>query len=233
MPQPWTGGLSEIRRSVLLVEDEPLLRDLLASVLETRGYEVATAGSVPDAVRAFRVADPDGVVMDVDLGPGPNGFDLAEAFLEQRPDLAVLFLTHLPDPRFAGRSGDALPAGVGYLRKSALRNADEVARALDAVLRGTVSAAIRHDRDPNRPMASLTRRQIELLRLVAQGYTNAQIAQQRGITLQAVENTVTRAFAKLGLDDEASANHRVVAVRRFIHSAGEPLPGLDPGSADE
>ena len=233
MPQPWTGDLSAIRRSVLLVEDEPLLRDLVASALEQRGYEVTTAGSVPDAVRAFRVADPDGVVMDVDLGPGPNGFDLAESFIEQRPDLAVLFLTHLPDPRFAGRPVDGLPPGVAYLRKSALHNADEVARALDAVLRGAVGASLRHDRDPGRPFASLTRRQVEFLRLVAQGYTNAQIATQRGITLQAVENTITRAFAKLGLEDDPSGNHRVLAVRRFIHWAGDPLPAVVSGPVEE
>ena len=108
-----------------------------------------------------------------------------------------------------------------------------MARALDAVLRGAVGASQRHDRDPGRPFASLTRRQVEFLRLVAQGYTNAQIATQRGITLQAVENTITRAFAKLGLEDGPSGNHRVLAVRRFVHWAGDPLPAAVWGAVQE
>ena len=59
-------------RSVLVVEDDSLLRELLASALESKGYEVHSAGNVTDAKRIFRDIDPDGVVLDVDLGPGPN-----------------------------------------------------------------------------------------------------------------------------------------------------------------
>ena len=218
------------QRSVLVVEDEPLLRDLVRMALEARGFAVTTAGSVPEAVQVVDAADPDGIVMDVDLGPGPNGFDLAEALMEDRPGIAVLFLTNLPDARFAGRALDAVPRGVAYLRKTAVHNVGEIADALDAVMRGEVDAGMRHDHDPDRPLSALTRRQIEYLRLIALGYTNSQIATLRGVSLKATENTVARAFAALGIDHDSAGNLRIAAARRFIHDAGEPMA---PADADD
>jgi DNA-binding response OmpR family regulator len=62
-------------RLVLVVEDDDLLRELIATALEVRGYAVQTAASISEAKRIFHATDPDGLVLDVDLGPGPNGFD--------------------------------------------------------------------------------------------------------------------------------------------------------------
>lgn len=213
-----------LRRSVLVVEDEALLRDALGRALETHGFDVVTAASAPDARRVFRRIDPDAIVMDVDLGPGPNGFELAEALLELDTGVAVVFLTNLPDPRFAGRQSNDLPPGIAYLRKSAVSDLNLLARTLDGAMRQSVEAYMRHDLDPDRPLAGLTRGQIEVLRLVASGYSNAQIADERGITLRAAEKAVERAFDALGISDAQEGNPRVVAVRRFLESAGDPLP---------
>jgi DNA-binding NarL/FixJ family response regulator len=210
-------------RSVLVVEDEPLLRELIVSALEGRGFEVVAAGSASDGVRAFRALDPDGVVIDIDLGPGPNGFDLAERFLSAETGVAVVFLTDLPDPRFAGRAPGELPPGIAYLRKGAVHEIDVLVRTLDATMRGEVGEGMRHDRDPERPLASLTRHQVEALRLVALGRTNAQIAEQRGTTVKAVERVVARAFQAAGGDPELDGNLRVDAARRFIRTSGNPL----------
>lgn len=220
-PQP--EPVSGYRRLILVVEDEPLLRELIGNALERRGFEVVTAGSPSEARRAFRATDPDGVVMDVDLGPGPNGFDLAQTFLAGSPGVGIVFLTNLPDPRFAGRPGNDLPRGVAYLRKSGVHEIGRLADALDAVMRGAVDASMRHDRDPARPFATLTRRQIEVLRLVALGNTNAQIAEILGITTRSVGETVTRAFAALGMDGAPEGNLRVAAARRFVRVAGSPM----------
>lgn len=211
-------------RSVLVVEDEPLLRELVVRALEGQGFEVVAAGTPSDAMRVFRAVDPDAVVMDIDLGPGPNGFDLAEAFVDDDTGVAIVFLTNLPDPRFAGRTPGDLPAGVAYLRKGAVHNVDMLVHALDGALRGAVSRTMRHDRDPNRPLASLTRRQVEVLRLVALGHTNQQIAAALGITSKAVERTLARAFTALGLPDDREGNRRMHAARRFIDESGNPVP---------
>lgn len=217
------------RRSLLVVEDDRLLRELIVTALQARGFEVLAASTAVDAARMFRAADPDGVVMDIELGPGPNGFDLAEAFLTAETGVAIVFLTNLPDPRFAGRTAADLPPGIAYIRKGAVRDVDVLVRAVDGAMRGAVDRSMRHDRDPARPLASLTRTQVHVLRLVALGRTNQQIADAQGITVRAVERTLARAFTALGVECGLPANRRVEAARRFIDMTGTPvdLAGAD------
>lgn len=218
-----TGGNG---RSILVVEDEPLLRGLVANALRSRGYEVVTAANATEARQQFDAVDPDGIVMDVELGPGPSGFQLAEALLEDETGVAIVFLTNVPDPRFAGDEIE-LPAAVAYLNKRLVMDVDSLALALDAALRGTVADSMRHDKDPERPLADLTTRQIDVLRLIAMGKTNSQIAAIRGISLKAVESMVARVFQSLGIDEKSDGNSRVILAQQFVRSAGQPLT-LDP-----
>lgn len=215
-----------MRRSVLVVEDDALLRELLASALERFDFVVETAASSADARRAFERGDHDALVVDIELGAGPNGFDLADALLAKSPHTAVVFLTNLPDPRFADRDPTGLPAGVAYLRKSKLVDVDTLVAALDRALRGLSVGEFRHDQDPARPMASLTRKQISVLRLMSMGRSNAQIAQERGVSVKAVEDTISRACQALGVSS-SDGNSRVTAVRRFLEQTGSPSPAPD------
>lgn len=212
-------------RRVLLVEDDHLLRDLLARALEAHGFVVAPAVNAADAKRAYAAFDPDGAVIDVELGSGPTGFDLADVLRREHPYFPVVFLTNLPDPRFAERTSDDLPRGVAYLRKTALSNTQALLDALDHVMRGETATLPRDDRDPHRPLAGLTRKQVEVMRLVAEGRSNSQIAEIRGVTVKAVEDTVRRACATLGIDPEAEGNIRVAAARRFFALSGS-YPGV-------
>ena len=221
-------------RSLLVVEDEPLLRELLSRALEDRGFAVATAGTPSDARHAFLDSDPDGIIMDIDLGPGPNGFELADALLELKTGCVVVFLTNLPDPRFAGRRKGDLPTGIAYLNKRSVTDINLLIQTVESTLRGTVNASMRHDLDPDRPFAELTQSQAELLRLVALGKTNAQIAEARGTKERAVEAAVTRVFDALGIHEGPDANYRVVAARRFFRWAGSPLPfSSDDGASED
>lgn len=210
--------MAETARTVLVVEDDALLRDLIARALEGAAFVVETAASAADAKRAFGRLDPDAAVLDIELGPGPNGFDLAEVMREQSPHMAIVFLTNLPDPRFAARDPRGLPAGVAYLRKSQLSDVATLIETLDDTMRGSVVP--RHDLDPERPLAHLTRKQLEILRLIASGMTNGQIAAERGVTVKAVEDTVGRVCAALGLDASADLNLRVSAARRYLEITG-------------
>jgi DNA-binding NarL/FixJ family response regulator len=207
-------------RSVLIVEDDALLRDLLANAVEARGFVVDTAASAADAKRAFRRADPDAAIIDVELGPGPNGFDLAHIFRVRAPHLAIVFLTNVPDPRFVASESADLPSGIAYLRKSMLTDADSLITALDATLRGSSQGAIRQDLDADRPLADLTAKQIAVLRLIAEGRTNSQIAEIRGVTAKAIEDTVTRLGIALGIDSSIEGNVRVAVARKFLEAKG-------------
>jgi DNA-binding NarL/FixJ family response regulator len=209
-------------RSILIVEDEALLRELLAHTLEARGFLVTTAASAADAKRIFAQIDPDALVLDVDLGRGANGFDVAESIRLQAPHVGIVFLTNLPDQRFATVEPEKLPKGIAYLRKSALTNVDLLIDALDAVLRGQETDSYRQDRDANRPLGTLTRKQIQVLQLVAQGKTNSQIAQERGVSVKAIEDTIGRLCVALGIDSSEEGNVRVAAVRQLLNIRSVP-----------
>jgi len=210
-------------RGVLIVENDPMTRGLLADLLEKVGFDVSTAASASDARRVCRIADPDGLVLDVDLGPGPTGFDVADVLLAERPHLAIVFLTNLPDARFAGRDPASLPTGVAYLRKERLAETGALVEAIDAALRGVVDVEYRHDLDPARPLAGLSRTQISVLRLVALGLTNQQIADARGTSVRAVHSVIARALSAIGIQQSEEGSARVVAARSFILAAGIPL----------
>lgn len=218
----------EHERSVLVVEDDALLRELLAVALERHGFSVDTAASASDAKRSFSRGDHDALVLDINLGPGPNGFDLAEVLRQQAPHVAIVFLTNVPDPRFVGRAPEDVPKGVAYLRKSSLGDVDALIVALDSALRGSGIDGMRQDRDPDRPLASLTRKQIAVLSLVAAGKSNAQIAEDRGVSVKAIEDTISRAAQALGIDTQEEGNIRVAAARRFLAATGgaNPVSGL-------
>lgn len=208
------------KRTVLVVEDNALLRHLVASSLEQRDFAVEAVGTAAEAKRAFDLGDHDVLVLDIDLGPGPNGFDVAQALLAKAPHTAVVFLTNLPDSRFAERDARGLPTGFAYLRKTNLADVEPLVHALDAALRGANMGQFRHDRDPQRPLAALTTKQIAVLKLASQGMTNAQIAEERGVSPKAIEDTIRRACLALGLSAEREGNVRVAAVRRYLEVTG-------------
>ena len=207
-------------RYVLIVEDDALLRELLATALESWGYSVQTASNVADAKRLFKLSDPDGVILDIDLGPGPNGFDLAQIILATAPATAIVFLTHMPDSRFVEVDPDGLPSGIAYLRKSALSDLNLLAQALDVTMRGEVTNEFRHDKDKNRPFGNLTKKQIEVLRLISHGKSNAQIAKIRGTSVKAVEDAIRRACEAIGIDSSVDGNTRTAAVSKYLSVTG-------------
>lgn len=211
---PMGSAVAESKtRHVLLVEDEPLLRDLIAKSIEAQGFLVTTAANATDAKRAVKSVDPDAMVVDIELGPGPNGLDLAEVIAKQRPDIGIVFLTNLPDPRFGG-DGKAIAKNQAYIRKGAIESTGELLQALEAVLRDRVTKEYRHDLASNRPFSNLSQRQISTLKLVAEGKTNQQIADLRGTSTRAVESMLSRIFEALAIDPRSS-NPRVEATSKY------------------
>lgn len=213
--------MSSSGRRLLVVEDEPLTASLLAEVLESHGFEVQTAPDVLQARAAVRKFDPDVALIDISLGDGPTGWDLAHVLNEQRPDIALLFLTKHPDQRTAGPSGMDLPPGCGFLRKDRVRETGYLLESIESVLadRGD---AIRDDRDPTKPLAGLSAKQLQVLRLMAMGYTNPAIARSMNVALSSVERWVVGIFKVLDIETKGDVNPRVEAVRIFIASSSLP-----------
>jgi DNA-binding NarL/FixJ family response regulator len=199
------------KRSVVVVEDDNFVRSLVADSLEGSGFNVSTAATAADAKRLINAVDPDAVVLDIDLGPGPTGFDIADMLKAQASDVAILFLTSIPDPRFAGRDEKAVYKNAAYLNKHLLEDTSVLVNALEAVLTDRGVSDFRHHELDNRPLANLSRTQIQVLQLLAEGKTNQQIAEIRKRSLAATSSAVTRTLEAIGVDAEAEQNVRVAA----------------------
>jgi len=208
-------------RRLLVVEDEALTASLLAEALTAHGFAVQTAADVLEARRAVKDFDPDAALIDISLGVGPSGLDLAHALSKQRPDIALLILTKHADPRMSGDNAPAVPDNCGFLRKDKIRDTEYLLEQLESVL-GDAAADVRHDLVEPSPLSALTPRQLEVLRLMAMGYTNEFIAQYTQSSVSSVERWVMQIFRALGVNTNANVNPRVEAVRIFGMASGLP-----------
>ena len=209
-------------RKVLIVEDEPLLRSLIAASLEREGFLVSAVGSAADARRMVKDFDPDVALLDIELGDGPTGVDLALILRKQHPTIALVFLTHIPEPRVVGIDNKKIPKNAAYLNKERIADPGLVREAIEAALRDRVRANFRDDKKEH-PFIEVSRSQLAVLQMVALGMSNAEIAKERETSVRAVENLVKRAFIAAGIDPEAGGNPRVAAARQYIKVVGLPF----------
>ena len=210
-------------RSVLLVEDTTALRTLLASALESSGFKVTACASANDAIKAFTKADPDVLITDIDLGDRPNGVELATILRAQAPYLAVVFVTNYPSTKAFERTV-APPPRYALLQKDLMRSTSQLIDVVESALNDAVDSKVIIQDDPDHhPFLQLTSSQSEIVRLLAAGLTNAQIAEQRGSTLRAVERIVTRVFETLGVNDDPKHNPRVVVANLYTKTFGYPV----------
>lgn len=209
-------------RTVLVVEDEPFIRGLVADKLKSDGFKVEVAASAAEARKVAANKEIDIVVLDIDLGSGPSGLDLGIALSKIHPELALVFLTHVPEPRIFGIDIRSVPKNAAYLLKERLTDPNVLKDAIEAALRDDVSPDFRDDLKPSHPLVNVSKTQLEVLRMIAKGYSNQQIADARGTSLRAVENLVNRAIAAAGIDAKSKTSARVIAVREFIRVAGLP-----------
>lgn len=206
---------------VLLVEDETMVRSLIAELLTANGYRVITAGNASEARMVAAEFVPDVLVADIQLGGGPTGIDLAHALSQDQGLRGMVFLTNVPEPRLIGFDSKSIPKGSAYLNKSRLADTRVLVDAIEASRSGKVPLIYRDDHSIDPDIPELSRSQIDVLRLVAQGHSNLQIAEIRGTGQRAVENLLHRAYEVLGIDVETSnANMRVNAVLAYLETIG-------------
>lgn len=211
----------ESTRNLLIVEDEPMVAALLTDTLSSENFVIRNARSAEQAVSISEKFDPDIAILDINLGRGLSGIDLAFILSKQHPGIALLLLTQHPDLRTAGFEKKDLPPGCGFLRKQEVKTREDIINAIENLV-GPDNTKVRQDIDPTRPLANLTPTQIEILRMVSQGYTNQEIARQRNTSTRAVEGVLNAIFLNLGIDSSNGINQRVEAVRIFITNAGTP-----------
>lgn len=214
------GRVANYSRNLLIVEDEPLVAALLSEALGGEAFKIAVAHSAVEATKLAKKFDPDVALIDINLGHGASGVELAYVLDQKYPGIALLLLTKHPDLRTAGYSPSELPQGCGFLRKDLLEDSGSLIRAINQVVAS--KKKLRQDSDPTRPFRSLTDSQVELLRMISQGYTNTAIAKMRKISVRAVELSTKAIYQNLGIDTASDLNPRVEAARIFISIAGTP-----------
>lgn len=208
-------------QKLLIVEDNPFMRVLITDLLESEGFEVVAVESAANAVQAAASFDPDAAILDVELGIGPNGFDLARILRESAPELGLVFLTNIPEPKTIGVDNRSIPKDAAYLVKESVGDIELLLKAIKSSLRGRISPELRQDREAH-PLSNLSRSQLELLHMAALGLSNTEIAQRRGTTVRAVENLFKRAIESAGIEVGPGEHGRVLAVRKYIETVVLP-----------
>jgi len=197
------------QRRVLVVEDDALTRTLLDRACESLGYECRSVATATQARAAWQEGSFSIGLIDLDLGPGPTGIDLARVLHLDRPDARLIILTSYTDIRLVGNLPE-IPPDVTVTTKQSVESIDVLRDLLEGI-DGSTSP----DEDD-----SLSASQVELLRLVAAGQTNAQIARAMWLSLPGVEKALGRLAQRLNIVDASAHNRRVLLVQEFYRRTG-------------
>jgi DNA-binding NarL/FixJ family response regulator len=209
----------------VLAEDSVLLREGVARLLEDAGFEVVGQVDNPDdLLRRIGFSKPDVAIVDIRMPPThtDEGLQAAKAIRQRFPQVGVLVLSQYVEPGYAMELLSESSEGVGYLLKDRVSDVEEFAGAVRRVAQGgsaldpAVVAQLVGKKRADDPLAELTAREREVLGLMAEGRSNAGIAERLVVTERAVEKHVTSIFQKLGLPQAAEDHRRVLAVLTFL-----------------
>jgi len=212
---------------IVVADDALLVREGIQRVIETYpDLEVVSAvGDLDSLLAAVEEHKPDVVVTDIRMPPtwSDEGIKAATRLRETAPGTGVVVLSQYVEPAYAL---DLLSAGSqrrAYLLKERVSEPDQVADAIREVARGgsvvdprVVEVLVAGVRRADDPLASLTRREREVLEQIAQGKSNAGVASALVLTERAVEKHINTLFAKLGLTAEPDVHRRVSAVLLYL-----------------
>jgi len=212
---------------IVIGEDLFLLRDGLVRLLTAHGFEIAAAvGTAPELLEALIKERPDVGIVDVRLPPTHTDDGLRAALAARRevPGLPVLVLSQYVEQLYARELLADQAGGVGYLLKDRVFNDESFAAAIRNVAAGgtvldpEVVQKLMVRRAGSEPVSRLTPREREVLALMAEGRSNAAIAQRLFITEKAVSKHAAGIFGKLDLAPSDDDNRRVLAVLAYLGS---------------
>ena len=211
---------------VVIAEDSVLLREGLVRLLDEAGFEVVGAvGSGEDLLRIAGEVRPDVAIVDIRMPPThtDEGLRAAAALRARYGDaIGVLVLSQYVEVAYADQLIESDARGTGYLLKDRVADVAEIADAVRRVARGgsvidpsLVAQLLRRRRRPD-PLVDLTERETEVLGLMAEGRSNAAVAERLVISLKTIETHIASIFSKLGLEPEPDDHRRVLAVLAYL-----------------
>ncbi|HTT27258.1 MAG TPA: response regulator transcription factor [Solirubrobacteraceae bacterium] len=242
MPQSFTeprdqGIQTNNRIRVVIGEDTFLMLEALERIVSGFDYidAVAFCGDRDSLVAAIEREQPDAVLTDIRMPPTgtDEGIQVARELRLTNPEIGVVILSQFADPSYVLDFLDSGSAGRAYLLKERVSDPQQLVAAIEAVVDGgsvidpKVVEVLVHARSAgtNSPLSALTRREHDVLAELAQGKSNAAIAQSLVLTKRAVEKHINAIFTKLELESPDDVSRRVKAALLFLASGNSSSSG--------
>ncbi len=209
----------------LIVEDEGLMRDLLRSSLD-QCSELDVVGCAADGPSGVKMANDlkaEVVLMDIELGSEPNGIEAGRSIRESNPDAGIVLLSSHKDRQYLNAVPLAEARGWSYLTKQSISNLNVLTRAIEGAAAGlnVVDPVIVQSLRPRSSsiLASLSPRQLETLKLIAEGYNNTGIARQLVLREKSVENYINTLYQQLQITRTDPIHRRVTATLIYLRES--------------
>ena len=207
---------------VMLVEDNPLLLNLVSKMIKS--YPVNLIGAAltyEESLKIFNEKKPNSVVLDLDLGDGFSGFELAIILRGIDPKLAIVFYSSYEDERFMIKNNHNRITKYKYLRKSEIVHERKM---YDAILESLELVKSENPSEEQKKVVKyqeLNEREIELMKYVASGFSNKKISELYSMKLKSCENAISRLSKKLGIPYEDHSNQRVLITKKYLKYSGK------------
>jgi DNA-binding NarL/FixJ family response regulator len=192
---------------VLIVEDDIFVNSMLKQILEAADFSVTTALNVAQALSSISEVEPNLILTDLDLGNGPNGADLINKISLDYPWINFIVLSTHRNPKLAIYPHISLPEGIIYITKSDLVDKNN----LVSIVKESITSNSYHKNMTADDLPILNSQQAEVLHLIAKGLSNQAIADMRGVSLRAVEISITKIYEILGINNDPTINTRLKA----------------------
>jgi len=200
-----------------ICEDDPFTLATLTASLSFEQVEVVISTADPNEVlEQFGKLIPVAMLIDLHLGDGPTGLDLARSIRARHPEMGIVFLTSFESPRLLDKHFSGFPTGSQYLNKKDISSVQQILHAIQK----SIAADRKSPQLGSQGVAKLTNRQIEVLKLIADGYTNNEIATRLGLNAKTVEGINLRIAKSLNLAQNQNTNQRIQMAKAYLRSIG-------------
>ncbi|MBT3994393.1 MAG: response regulator transcription factor [Chloroflexi bacterium] len=213
--------------NVLVCDDESLFREILVSALDKEPMIniVGAAATGLEAVELSKQTEPDVVLMDIELGNGPNGIVTASDIKNAFPETGIVVLSSHRDKEFLASFLDKETSGWSFLLKQGISDIHSLARAIESAAAGqvTMDPTVMNDLFPRQRsvLERLTHDQMEALMFISSGYTDAAISEELKIDENLIEPLLQTIYSDLHIEESESVDQRVQATLLYLQETAQ------------